>query len=106
MSSTHSLDAKTIHNALKQSILINFGDFGWGAVGFSLTGQHYHSPLSCFANSFLVKYFSPMTNVAIIRVARDRHSIAWGGITLLKEIGTSKIIPHVVHVSGTSILSI
>jgi len=47
-----------------------------------------------------------MTNVAIIRVARDKHSIAWGGITLLKEIGTSKIIPHVVHVSGTSILSI
>jgi len=106
MGSTHSLDAKTIHSALKQSILINFGDSGWGAVGFSLTGQHYHSPLSFFSNSFLVKYFSPMTNVAIIRVARDRHSIAWGGITLLKEIGTSKIIPHVVHVSGTSILSI
>jgi len=31
-----------------------------------------------------------MTNVAIIWVARDRRSIAWGGITLLKEIGTSK----------------
>ena len=36
---THPLDAKSIHNALKQSILANFGDSGWGAVGFSLTGQ-------------------------------------------------------------------
>jgi len=90
MSSIHVLDAKTNHNALKQSILVNFGDSGWGAVGFSLTSQHYHDPLSCFSDSFLAKYFSPMTNVAIIQVARDRRSIAWGGITLLKEIGTSK----------------
>lgn len=42
-----------------------------------------------------------MTHVAIIRVARDRLSIAWGGVTLLNDIGALKIIPHVVHLSGT-----
>ncbi|KAF9450485.1 hypothetical protein P691DRAFT_798103 [Macrolepiota fuliginosa MF-IS2] len=73
-----------IYNALKQSILSNFGDTGWGAVGLSLT----------------VKYFSPATNVAIIRVGRDQHRVAWGGVTLLKEIDGWKIIPYVVHVSG------
>ena len=51
-----------------------------------------------------VKYFSPMTNVAIIRVGRDQHRIAWGGVTLLKEIDAWKIIPYVVHVSGTRLL--
>lgn len=88
ISATPSLaqvDAKKIYSALKQSILTNFGDSGWGAVSFSLT----------------VKYFSPMTNVAIIRVGRDQHRIAWGGVTLLKEIDAWKIIPYVVHVSGT-----
>ncbi|KAF5359410.1 hypothetical protein D9756_002919 [Leucocoprinus leucothites] len=83
--STNPLDAKKIYNALKQSILTNFGDTGWGAVGLSLT----------------VKYFSPTTNVAIIRVGRDQHRVAWGGVTLLKEIDSCKVIPYVVHVSGT-----
>ncbi|KXN84370.1 Ribonucleases P/MRP protein subunit POP5, partial [Leucoagaricus sp. SymC.cos] len=82
---TNPLDGKKIYNALKQSILTNFGDTGWGAVGLSLT----------------VKYFSPMTNVAIIRVGRDQHRIAWGGITLMKEVDNWKFIPYVVHVSGT-----
>jgi len=37
-SSSEPLDAKAVHSALKQSILSHFGDAGWGAVGFSLTG--------------------------------------------------------------------
>lgn len=51
-----------------------------------------------------------MTNVAIIRVGRDQHRIAWGGVTLLKEIDGWKVIPYVVHVSGqfseTSIITL
>ncbi|KAF8963132.1 hypothetical protein BDZ97DRAFT_1821913 [Flammula alnicola] len=79
------IDGKTIWAALKQSVLINFGDTGWGAVGLSLT----------------VKYFSPMTNICIIRVARDQHNIAWGALTLLTVIEGARYIPNVVHVSGT-----
>ncbi|KAF9230966.1 hypothetical protein BU15DRAFT_91013 [Melanogaster broomeanus] len=80
-----SFDAKHIYTALRESILSNFGDTGWGAVGSSLT----------------VKYFSPTTNLCIIRTARDQHTLAWGAVTLLSSINGSRVIPHVVHVSGT-----
>ncbi|KIK82292.1 hypothetical protein PAXRUDRAFT_14803 [Paxillus rubicundulus Ve08.2h10] len=80
-----SFDAKQLYAALRQSVISNFGDTGWGAVGSSLT----------------VKYFSPTTNLCIIRVARDQHTLAWGAVTLLSSINGSQVIPHVVHVSGT-----
>lgn len=35
----NTLDGKTIWAALKESVLANFGDTGWGAVGLSLTGK-------------------------------------------------------------------
>jgi hypothetical protein len=48
----------------------------------------------------LVKYYSPATNVCIIRVARDQHNLAWGALTLLTSIEGMRYIPNVVHVSG------
>jgi ribonuclease P/MRP protein subunit POP5 len=33
-----NFNGKQIWNALKQSVLANFGDAGWGAVGYSLNG--------------------------------------------------------------------
>ncbi|KAL0948650.1 hypothetical protein HGRIS_010454 [Hohenbuehelia grisea] len=80
-----TLDGQQIWNALKQSIISNFGDTGWGAVGLSLN----------------VKYFSPTTYICIIRVARDHHKIAWGGLSLLTTIQGVRYIPNVIHVSGT-----
>ena len=47
-----------------------------------------------------VKYYSPTTNICIIRVARDQHRIAWGAVTLLSSVEDQKYIPNVVHVSG------
>jgi ribonuclease P/MRP protein subunit POP5 len=99
-----AMNGKDVYAALKQSILNNFGDTGWGAVAFSLTGR-----LSSFAyalddsltESFSVKYFSPTTNIGIIRVARDHHRTAWAALTLLSSIDEQKFIPNVVHVSGT-----
>lgn len=49
-----------------------------------------------------VKYFSPTTNTAIIRVAREQHKIAWGGVTLLSAIEGRKCLPNVICVSGGS----
>lgn len=100
----NEINAKQVYSALKQSVLHNFGDTGWGAVGLSLTGTpftHLHTycrrfNLCCNA----VKYYSPTTNVCIIRVARDQHRIAWGAVTLLSSIEGQKYIPNVVHVSG------
>ncbi|KIK56141.1 hypothetical protein GYMLUDRAFT_76256 [Collybiopsis luxurians FD-317 M1] len=80
-----NFDGKQIYAALKQSILNHYGDVGWGSVGLSLT----------------VKYYSPVTNICIIRVGRDHHKIARGGVTLLESIEGIKCIPHVIHVSGT-----
>lgn len=40
--SSSDLTGKQIWASLKQSVLTNFGDSGWGAVGYSLTGE---SPL-------------------------------------------------------------
>ncbi|GLB44779.1 putative component of ribonuclease P, a protein complex that generates mature tRNA molecules by cleaving their 5'-ends [Lyophyllum shimeji] len=82
---THHLEGKHIWAAVRQSVLANFGDVGWGAVGLSLN----------------VKYYSPTTNICIIRVARDHHRIAWGAVTLLSAIEGVRYIPNVVHVSGT-----
>ncbi|KAF9000624.1 hypothetical protein BDQ17DRAFT_1426969 [Cyathus striatus] len=79
------LDAKTIYVALCQSVIYNLGDTGWGAMGLSLT----------------VKYFSPMTNICIIRVVREQHKITWGAVTLLTSIEGIKYIQKVVHPSGS-----
>ncbi|KAF8071518.1 hypothetical protein FPV67DRAFT_1481520 [Lyophyllum atratum] len=79
------IEGKHIWAAVKQSVLTNFGDVGWGSVGLSLT----------------VKYYSPTTNICIIRVARDHHRIAWGAVTLLSSIEGVRYIPNVVHLSGT-----
>ncbi|KIP11014.1 hypothetical protein PHLGIDRAFT_21911 [Phlebiopsis gigantea 11061_1 CR5-6] len=80
-----AIESKNIWSALKQSVIANFGDVGWGAVSSSLT----------------IKYYSPTTNVCIIRVARDHHQTAWAGVTLLTSIEGRKYVPNVVHVSGT-----
>ncbi|TFK96719.1 hypothetical protein BDV98DRAFT_651646 [Pterulicium gracile] len=82
---TPPINGKQIWNALKQSLITNFGDTGWGAVGLSLT----------------VKYYSPTTNMAIIRVGREHHRTAWAALTLLSSIEGFTFVPNVIHVSGT-----
>ncbi|KAG7092913.1 hypothetical protein E1B28_009218 [Marasmius oreades] len=79
------IEGKHIWGAIKQSAISNFGDIGWGSVALSLN----------------VKYFSPTTHICIVRVARDHHKIAWGAVTLLKSIEGVKVLPNVIHVSGT-----
>jgi ribonuclease P/MRP protein subunit POP5 len=99
----NEINGKQIWSALKQSVLNNFGDTGWGAVGLSLTGMlvPFHPlTLQISLMRHAVKYHSPTTNVCIIRVARDHHRIAWGAVTLLTSIEGHKYIPNVVHVSG------
>ncbi|KAJ7907291.1 hypothetical protein B0H13DRAFT_2233450 [Mycena leptocephala] len=84
-SSPARLDGQKIWAALRQSILTNFGDVGWGSVGSSMN----------------VKYYSPTTNICIIRVGRDHHKIAWGALTLITAIEGTRYIPNVIHLSGT-----
>ena len=103
------LSSKQVWAALKQSVITHFGDAGWGAVGSSLTSTSTSSasdPIS-FATKLTrtgpaVKYFSPKTNLCIIRVARDPHKLAWASVTLITAIDGRRYVPHVVHVSGAS----
>jgi len=44
--SPEEISTKDIFNALKQSVLLHFGDVGWGEVGASLAGK---SSSICFA---------------------------------------------------------
>jgi len=74
-----------ISHGLRESIIQHFGDDGWGSVGDSLQ----------------VKYFSPITNICIIRIGRNNHRTVWGGITLMTALKNRPCIPHVLHVSGT-----
>jgi ribonuclease P/MRP protein subunit POP5 len=94
------LNSKQIYAALKQSVLVNFGDTGWGAVGSSLNGTTLAHPDGNTNGTDAVKYFSPATNICIIRVARDPYRIAWGAVTYLSLIDGWKYIPNVVHISG------
>jgi len=87
------ISGKDIFTALKQSILLHFGDVGWGEVGASLA----------------VKYFSPATNLCILRVARGpATNTTWAALVMLDRVGQGagkgegrKVVPHVIHVSGT-----
>ncbi|KAG8864783.1 hypothetical protein FRB96_003369 [Tulasnella sp. 330] len=79
------LTTNDIRDEIRDSVLQNFGEHGWGSVGDSLN----------------VKYYSPTTNICIIRVAREPYRIAWGGITFITAIKKQRCIPHVEHVSGT-----
>ena len=56
-----------------------------------------------------VKYFSPVTNLCIVRVARGTAAnTTWAALVLIDRVGASgggqgrKVVPHVIHVSGTS----
>lgn len=39
-----TLDGRKVYNALKHSIVCNFGDTGWGAVGLSMSGAYATCP--------------------------------------------------------------
>jgi ribonuclease P/MRP protein subunit POP5 len=100
-----ALNSKQIYAALKHSVIVNFGDTGWGAVGSSLNGTALLLAGRIADRTSAVKYFSSATNICIIRVARDPHRIAWGAVTYLSSIDGQKYIPNVVHVSGQPALS-
>ncbi len=110
--SGQAISGKDIFNALKQSVLLNFGDTGWGEVGASLAGaflpsaprKQHETDFSLLCPLQAVKYFSPATHLCIIRVARGEAArTTWAALVLLDRIGNNdgyKIVPHVIHVSG------
>ena len=68
-----------------------------------------------FSGGGKVKYFSPMTNLCIVRVARGTATNkTWAALVLLDTVGGGnggsgggagghKVVPHVIHISGASL---
>ncbi|KAI8596893.1 hypothetical protein EDD21DRAFT_342965 [Dissophora ornata] len=76
---------KDLIYALKDSIVENFGDYGAGLTQRPLT----------------LKYFSPHTNIGILRISREEVHIVWGALTFIKELKGKPCIIKVLHTSGT-----
>ena len=55
--SLDTISGKDVFNALKQSVLLNFGDVGWGEVGASLAGERFYFPSSRLFPSVSDIYF-------------------------------------------------
>jgi ribonuclease P/MRP protein subunit POP5 len=81
---------KDVYDSIRESIAINFGDWGTGLLMNSLSG-----------NIYLVKYWNPATNIGIIRTLRDEFRLLWGSLTFISHIRGRKCRPKVSYTGGT-----
>ena len=97
-----------IFRAIRSIIQEVFGDEGWGRVAASFKGN-YQSLLQGFTytyggpglNTSPVVYYSPLTTLTMMRIARQHYRIIWAGITLLNSIMGIPVLPRVLAISGT-----
>ncbi|XP_045786183.1 probable ribonuclease P/MRP protein subunit POP5 [Trifolium pratense] len=73
-----------VSNAIKDSILVNFGECG----------------LAASLGSFQVKYVNPITNMCIIRASREEYEKVWASITMLRSIGHYPVVFNLLDLSG------
>ncbi|KAF9169676.1 hypothetical protein BGX21_001706 [Mortierella sp. AD011] len=79
------LSNKDLMHAIKDSIAENFGDYGAGLTQRPLT----------------LKYFSPHTNIGILRISREEVHTVWSALTFIRELKGNPCIIKVLHTSGT-----
>ncbi|RPA87313.1 hypothetical protein BJ508DRAFT_203328 [Ascobolus immersus RN42] len=82
--SPNSTNEKIIAKAIRDSIALNFGDWGLGT--------------SSYMN---VKFFKAQISKGIVRCARDHFRTVWAALTLLRELNGKPVIIRVVRCSGT-----
>ncbi|KAL8722138.1 MAG: hypothetical protein Q9225_001331 [Loekoesia sp. 1 TL-2023] len=87
-----SLTPQLLVKAIKDQILLMYGDYG---SGITSTGLH-------------VKYLSPATSTAIIRCSRSNYQIVWATLTFMthlpelsRQSTLQPCVMQVVRVSGT-----
>ncbi|CAG8598760.1 3096_t:CDS:2 [Diversispora eburnea] len=78
------LTSRDINSAIKDSVQQNFGDYGSG----------------CIAASLSVKYFSPYTNIGIIRVSREHYNLVWSALTFITQIQSRFCLFRVLHLGA------
>jgi ribonuclease P/MRP protein subunit POP5 len=70
---------------IKESIGMNFGEFGIATV----------------ISTLQVKYYNDATNICILRCPREQFRMVWGALTLITRIENEAAILRVIHVGGT-----
>ncbi|KAI9724041.1 MAG: hypothetical protein M1812_000759 [Candelaria pacifica] len=82
-----ALTPQILIRAIKAEISVLFGDYGVGVISGSLA----------------VKYLSPATSTAIIRVSRAHYRIVWAALSFIAALPPDKkpCVIQVVRVSGT-----
>nr|GEW91295.1 probable ribonuclease P/MRP protein subunit POP5 [Tanacetum cinerariifolium] len=78
------LSQHNISKAIKDSILVNFGECG----------------LASSLGSLQVKYVNPLTKVCIIRASRDEHQKVWAAITMVRSVGNCPVVFNLLDLSG------
>ena len=76
---------KDLYDVVRDSIALNFGDLGSGQLSVSLG----------------VKYWNPITGLAILRIARDDIRTLWAAVGLITHIKGRRGKLAVLHCSGT-----
>ncbi|XP_057442338.1 probable ribonuclease P/MRP protein subunit POP5 [Lotus japonicus] len=74
-----------VTKAIKDSILVNFGECG----------------LASSLGSLQVKYVNPITNVCIIRTSREDYQHVWAAITMVRSIGNYPVMFNMLDLSGS-----
>jgi len=80
-----SLKAKDIGRVLKESVELVHGSYGLGSV----------------IGSLQIKYFNPVTSVALIRISRDNYDVLWSAMTFVTKIRKRECLFRVLHLGGT-----
>ncbi|KAI9705516.1 MAG: hypothetical protein M1836_006271 [Candelina mexicana] len=82
-----ALTTQVLIRAIKAEVSLLFGDYGVGVISGSLA----------------VKYLSPATSTAIIRVSRAHYRLVWAAMSFITALPPEKkpCVIQVVRVSGT-----
>ncbi|ELR19795.1 Rpp14 family protein [Acanthamoeba castellanii str. Neff] len=80
-----SISAETLKREVKHQIQLNFGDFGVGLIQATLQ----------------VKYWNHLTNLCIIRCARDYYKMVWAAVTMINTLNQRSVLFRLVHLGGT-----
>ncbi|PPJ59966.1 hypothetical protein CBER1_11035 [Cercospora berteroae] len=86
--SSDQFNGGTLHKMIKNGVSELFGDYGAGMI----------------AGSLQIKYCSPATSTAIVRVAREHYRLVWAALsfaTRLPKPLDQPCVIQVVRVSGT-----
>ncbi|GAB1727286.1 hypothetical protein NU195Hw_g352t1 [Hortaea werneckii] len=86
--SSQQLNIKILLRIIRDGVAELFGDYGSGKV----------------AGTLQIKYFSPATSTAIIRVSRDHYRLVWAALSFcsfLPKPVSQPCVFQVVRVSGT-----